>query len=75
MPSGTERGTAGLTAEGLDALVRAMLSITDEGMDLGIRDVIVRAPAVGTAEAVRSNPFGRAPAAFQFVPGAHGWAG
>ncbi len=56
---GTEGGIAGLTAEGLDPLMPAVRTITYHGMDLGIRDVIVVAPAVGTREALCINALGR----------------
>ena len=50
--SGTEGAVAGRTSEGLDALSRAMLAISDERMDLRISIAEVRALRVGTGEAL-----------------------
>jgi hypothetical protein len=67
--AGTEGGSAGLTAEGLDPLMPAVRTITYYGMDVGIRDVIVMAPAVGTREALCINALGRTPTTFYLTPG------
>src|SRR5262249_28704645 len=64
-----EGGVAGLAAQRLDALAAAVRTITDQRMDLGVRDLIVRAAAVRTGEALGGNPFGRAPTAFDHGPG------
>ena len=67
----SERGVAGLTAKGLDALGLAMLAIPDQRVDVSIGDAEVRALLVGTGEACGVHAFGGSPAAFDLAPGAH----
>jgi len=50
--SSTERGAAGLTAKRLDPLGMAMGAVSNQGMNLSLRDAEVRALAVGTGEAL-----------------------
>jgi hypothetical protein len=50
--SSTERGVAGLTAKGLDALGLAMFAIPNQGVDVSVCDPGVQALWVGTSEAV-----------------------
>jgi hypothetical protein len=68
--SSTERGAAGLTAKRLDRLSRAMLAISDEGMDVRIGDSEVRALLVRTGVALGVHSLGCSPAAFHLTPGA-----
>jgi hypothetical protein len=53
-----------LTPERLDAFSLAMEAITDERMDLGIRNPIVGAAGSWTGESVRRDALGRTAAAF-----------
>jgi len=66
---GSERGTTGLTAKGLDPLGTAMLAISDEGVDPIIGDAEVRALLVWTSEAHGLYPLGCSSAAFDLTPG------
>jgi hypothetical protein len=75
MAAGTESHSTRLATERLDALAAPMRSITDQGVDLRVGDVIVRTAAVGTSEGLRINPFGRTAAAFDRGPGRHGRTG
>jgi hypothetical protein len=69
--SGTEGAVAGRTSEGLDALSRAMLAISDERMDLRISIAEVRALRVGTGEALGVDSLRCSSAAFDLTPGPH----
>ena len=55
MASGSERDVASLTAKGLDALGLAMLAIPDKGVDVSIRDPVVRALLIRTGVALCSR--------------------
>src|SRR5215471_5715465 len=66
-----EGGLAGLTAEGLDPLSRAMLAIPDEGMDLSIGNPEVLTLVVGTSKALGVYAFGSTSPAFHLTPGAY----
>jgi hypothetical protein len=68
IPTRTERCVAGLAAERLNALSLAVPTIADQRVDLRIRDLIVRAGAVETGEALRGNPFRRTTATFDLTP-------
>jgi len=72
VPSAESRA-AGLAAEGLDAFGLPMRAITDQGVDLGIGDLIVGALAVGTGEPLRGNPLGSATTALHLAPWANWW--
>ncbi len=52
-----------------------MRPITNQRMDPGIRDAIVRAGWCWAGEARRGDAFGLTTAAFDFVPRAYGWVG
>jgi hypothetical protein len=69
--SSTERGSAGLTAKGLDALGTAMLTIANQCVDLGIGDPAVGALRVGTGVALSIHPLGCSPPAFHLAPRSH----
>jgi hypothetical protein len=69
--SSTERGVAGLTAKGLDALGTAMFAISDQGMNVSIGNPEVRAAVVGTSETLGVYAFGGSPPAFHLTPGTH----
>src|SRR5215470_16661254 len=69
--SSTERGTAGLAAERLDALGLAMLAIPDEDVDLSIGIPEVQALLVGTGVPLGVDSLGCSPPAFDLVPGSH----
>ena len=69
--TGAEGGPAGLAAKGLDALSLAMRPIADEGMDVGISDLVLRTGRVGTSEAVRHNAFWCPTSALQLTPRLH----
>ncbi len=64
----TERDPTGLAAEGLDALICAMGAVTNEGMELRIRDAIVGTGGGRTGKAIRVNALRRSAAAFQLTP-------
>jgi hypothetical protein len=49
----------------------AMLAISDEGVDMSIRDPVVWALLVGTGEALGIHPLGCSSAAFHFTPRSH----
>jgi hypothetical protein len=51
-----------------------MAAITDERMDVGIRNAIVRAGWCWAGEAVCGDAFGRPPPAVPLAPGAERWA-
>ena len=70
MASGTESGAAGLTTKRLDALSMAMLTISNQGVNVRVCDVRVGALAVRTGETLRVHPLGCASAAFHLTPGA-----
>jgi hypothetical protein len=59
----SERGFARLTPERLDAFSLAMEAITDQRMDLGIRNPIVGAAGSWTGESVRRDALGGTAAA------------
>jgi hypothetical protein len=69
--AGREGRPAGLAAKGLDALSLAMRPIADEGMDVGISDLVLRTGRVGTSEAVRHNAFWCPTSALQLTPRLH----
>ena len=71
MVSSSERGVASLTAKPLDALNRAMLAISDEGMDVSIGNSEVRTLLVGTGETFGVYAFGGSSPAFDLAPGTH----
>ena len=58
---GSERGTAGLTTKGLDALETAMLAIAHQRMYVCIGDAKVGAISVGTGEALGVYALGSSP--------------
>jgi hypothetical protein len=58
VPSSTERGAAGRTSKGLDALGTAMLAIPNQRVDPIISDAEVRALLVRTGEALGLYPSG-----------------
>ena len=66
--AGRERRPTGLAAKGLDALPRTMDAVADEGMDVGIGDVVIRTGRVGTGEAVHRNAFWCPASALQLTP-------
>jgi hypothetical protein len=68
MVSSRELGAAGLTTERLDPLDTAMLAISDEGVDVSIGDLGVRAQLVGTSVALGVHPLGCSPPAFHLSP-------
>jgi hypothetical protein len=70
MASGTESGAAGLTTKRLDPLSMAMLTISNQGMNVSVCDVRVGALLVRTGETLRVHPLGCASAAFHLTPGA-----
>src|SRR5215469_6623686 len=70
MSSSTEGGAASLTAQRLDPLGLAMLSIADQRMNVSISDAKVRALLIGTGEALRVYAFGSSAPAFDLAPGA-----
>jgi hypothetical protein len=59
-----------LTAKGLDALVFAMRTIADEGVNRGVGDADIVAGEVRTGETIGGDAFGCAPPALKFSPGA-----
>jgi hypothetical protein len=67
---GSERGTAGLAAKGLDSLGLTMLAIADQRMDVRIGDRKVQALRVGTSEPFGVDAFGGSPPTFHLTPGA-----
>jgi hypothetical protein len=69
--SGSERAVAGLAAKRLDPFGLAMLTISDDGMDLSIGDPEVRALLVGTSEPRGVYAIEGSPAAFHLWPGTH----
>jgi len=73
MEPGSERGTAGLAAQCLDALGMAMLAIANESMDVSVCDAEVQALMVRTGEAICVHPLRCSSAAFDLAPGAHRW--
>jgi hypothetical protein len=70
MPS-SERRAAGLTAKGLDARSRAMLAITNQGVDMSVSDAGGEALAVRTGETFCVYPLRGSPPAFDLAPRAH----
>jgi hypothetical protein len=68
----TERGAAGLTAKGLDALRMAMCTIPNQGVDVSVRNPGAQALVIGTGEALGVHPFRGSPPTFDLAPGAHG---
>jgi len=48
-----------------------MYAISNQGVDVSVCDAEVRAPVVGTGEALSVYPFGSTPSAFDLAPGAH----
>jgi|SRR5215469_1597603 len=64
-----ERGTAGLTTKGLDALETAMRAIAHQRMYVCIGDAKVGAISVGTGEALGVYALGSSPPAFHLAPG------
>ena len=73
MAPGSERGTASLAAQCLDALGMAMLAIPNESMNVSVCDAEVWTLVVRTGEANCVYPLGCSPAAFDLAPGAHRW--
>jgi len=67
----TESGVARLAAKGLDLLGTAMLTITNQRVDLGIGDPAVGTLRVGTGKALGVHPFGCSPPAFDLAPRSH----
>ncbi len=72
--SGAKSGFARLAAEGLNALVLPVRAITNQRVDMRVRDAVIDAGGGRTREAVGGNAFGRTPATFDLAPGADGWA-
>ena len=68
----SEGGAAGLTAQGLDALVLPVNAITNQGMHLHVGDLVVVTPAVRTSKALRVDAFGRPRRLFRSGQGALG---
>jgi len=67
----SERAAASRTSERLDPLRMAMLTISDQSVNLGIGDAEVRALLVGTGEALGVYTLGCSSAAFHLTPGAY----
>jgi hypothetical protein len=68
----TESGAARLAAEGLDLLGTAMLTITNQRVDLGIDDPAIGTLLVGTGKALGVHPFRCSPPSFDLAPRSHG---
>jgi hypothetical protein len=69
--SGSERGTASLAAECLNALGLAMLAISDQSVDVSIGDPEIQALLIGAGEALGVYAFGSSSLAFDLTPGTH----
>ncbi len=68
---GSEGGTAGLAAKGLDPLGLTMLAIADQRVDVRIGDSKVQALRVGTSESFSVDAFGGSPPTFYLTPGVY----
>jgi hypothetical protein len=68
---GSERGTAGLAAKGLDRLSLTMLAISNQSVHSSVSDAKVRALMVRTGESLGVHPLGCATAAFHLTPRTH----
>jgi len=73
MAPGSERSTAGLAAECLDALGMAMRAIPNESVNVSIGDAEIWASVVRAGEAICVYPLRCSSATFDLAPGAHRW--
>jgi hypothetical protein len=71
--SRAERGVAGLTAQGLSALVPSIHTVANQSMNVRVGDLVVDTGAIWTGEPLRVNAFGCPTAAFYLAPGRHRW--
>ena len=67
----TESDAAGLTVKGLDSLSMTMYAIPNQGVDVSVCDLGVRALLVGMGKALSAHPFRYSPPAFDLAPGTH----
>ena len=68
---GSERGTASLTAKGLDALGMATFAIPNQGVEVSIGDTGVRTLRVRTSVALGIHSLRCSSATFHLTPGAY----
>jgi hypothetical protein len=68
---GSERGVASLTAKGLDAFGLAMLTVSNQSMNVSVCDSKVGTLSIRTGEALCVHPLRGSPTAFDLAPGAH----
>src|SRR5713101_7302062 len=69
--SSTERGAAGLTAEGLDPLGMTMFAIANKSMNVRVCDTGIRALGVRAGKALRVHPLRCSSATFYLRTGTH----
>ncbi len=72
VPTGGEGGLAGLTAEGLDALVVAVRAIADQGVHIRVGDAEIIAGGVRAGEAIGGDAFRGTTPALDLAPWTNG---
>ena len=73
MSTSTESMLAGLASPGLDEFSFTVLTIPDQGVQLGSCDPKILASQIGAGEALSRYSLWATSWAFNFVPGPNGW--